>query len=135
MAKAENQEDKLWQGIDKIMRHQAYIEARGRDDFMASNDPVSEETRLLFMNVLNETLEHEDNEIREATVIVKKDIESGELKLYQAPEIIYRENGYRIYVQLGMGIYLWDEDGGKRIPKEQLIEAIRAASIFFDRQQ
>src|SRR3990167_10552736 len=100
MTNAENQNDKFWQEIDRIMRHQVYIEARGRDDFMASNDPVSEETRLLFMNVLNETLEHEDNEIREATVIVKKDIESVELKLYQAPEIIYPEDCSRMYVQL-----------------------------------
>jgi len=123
---------KFLEDIDKILREQAYIEARGRDDFAAPKIPVSRQTQEMFMKFLNESLTNDDEEIRQAASFVKTRIESGECELYQAPEIIYHDDGSRMYVQLGVGIYLWDEDGGKRIPKEQLIEVIMAEYKMFN---
>ena len=120
--------------IEEILRRDDYIEARGRDDFPAPKVSVSRKTRERFLNFLEEMASEAEKDNREAALFIKEQILAKKLKLLKAPEIIYHDDGTNMYVQLGAGIYLWDEDGGSKIPKEQLIEVTRAACALLNKE-
>lgn len=110
--------------VEQILRREEHVKYRWEESKGTWEIPVSAKTREYFLSVLGEVLESDDSELREAAKAVEKQIARGKMKLLQAPEIILDEDGSRQYVQLGVGIYLWDDEDPSIIPKKQIIAAI-----------
>ena len=118
------EQPKFLREVQQILAREEHVKYRWEESRPDKKIPVSAKTREYFLRVLSEVLESDDSELREVAKFVQEQITSGKMQLYQAPEIILDEDGSRQYVQLGVGIYLWDDEDPSIIPKEQIVEAI-----------